>query len=64
MAEDINVYTLYGSGKITVAARRPLTDRVRRMRSMPQLDSFVYTSYRRPNRQAKDRQAHLHPATA
>ena len=34
--EAINVYTPYGSGKITIVAKRPLTERVRRMRSMPQ----------------------------
>lgn len=33
--EVINVYTPYGSGKITLVAKRPLTDRIRRMRSMP-----------------------------
>ena len=33
--EAINVYTPYGSGKITLVARGPLTDRVRRIRSMP-----------------------------
>ena len=33
--EAINVYTPYGSGKITLVAKRPLSDRVRRMRSMP-----------------------------
>ncbi len=33
--EAINVYTPYGSGKITIVAKRPLTDRVRRMRSFP-----------------------------
>lgn len=30
------VYTPEGSGKVTIVARRPLTERVRRMRSMPQ----------------------------
>lgn len=35
--EAINVYTPYGSGKITLVAKRPLTERVRRMRSMPQM---------------------------
>jgi len=34
--EAINVYTPSGSGKVTIVAKRPLTDRVRRMRSMPQ----------------------------
>ena len=33
--EAISVYTPYGSGKITIVAKRPLTDRVRRQRSMP-----------------------------
>jgi hypothetical protein len=33
--EATNVYTPYGSGKITIVAKRPLADRVRRMRSMP-----------------------------
>jgi hypothetical protein len=33
--EAINVYTPYGSGKITIVAKRPLTERARRMRSMP-----------------------------
>jgi hypothetical protein len=31
------VYTPSGSGKITIVARRPLTERARRMRSMPQM---------------------------
>jgi hypothetical protein len=34
--ESVNVYTPSGSGKVTIVAKRPLTDRVRRMRSMPQ----------------------------
>ncbi len=33
--EAISVYTPYGSGKITMVAKRPLTERARRMRSMP-----------------------------
>jgi len=33
--EAINVFTPEGSGKITIVAKRPLTDRVRRMRNMP-----------------------------
>ena len=33
--EAINVFTPEGSGKITIVAKRPLTDRVRRIRSMP-----------------------------
>ena len=35
--EAINVFTPEGSGKITMVAKRPLTDRVRRMRNMPSL---------------------------
>jgi hypothetical protein len=33
--EAIDVFTPEGSGKITIVAKRPLTDRARRMRSMP-----------------------------
>ena len=33
--EAINVYTPSQSGKVTIVAKRPLTERVRRMRSMP-----------------------------
>lgn len=33
--EAINVFTPEGSGKITIVAKRPLTERVRRRRSMP-----------------------------
>ena len=33
--EAINVYTPEGSGKVTMVAKRPLSDRVRRQRSMP-----------------------------
>ena len=33
--EGLAVYTPYGSGKVTIVARRPLTERVRRMRTMP-----------------------------
>ncbi|HET6596049.1 MAG TPA: DUF4177 domain-containing protein [Anaerolineales bacterium] len=33
--EAINVFTPEGSGKITMVAKRPLTDRVRRLRSWP-----------------------------
>ena len=33
--EAINVFTPEGSGKITIVAKRPLTDRARRLRSMP-----------------------------
>ena len=35
--EAINVYTPSGSGKITIVAKRPLSERTRRMRSMPQM---------------------------
>lgn len=35
--EAISVYTPYGSGKITIVAKRPLTERARRMRSMPRM---------------------------
>ncbi len=35
--EAINVFTPEGSGKITIVAKRPLTERTRRMRSMPQM---------------------------
>ena len=33
--EAIHVYNPYGSGNITIVAKRPLTDRARRMRSLP-----------------------------
>lgn len=33
--EAINVFTPEGSGKITIVAKRILTDRARRLRSMP-----------------------------
>jgi hypothetical protein len=36
--EAINVFTPEGSGKITMVAKRLLTERVRRLRSMPQTD--------------------------
>jgi hypothetical protein len=36
--EAINVFvTSYGSGKVTIVAKRSLTVRARRMRSMPQI---------------------------
>lgn len=35
--EAINVFTPENSGKITIVAKRPLTDRVRRLRSVPQV---------------------------
>jgi hypothetical protein len=33
--EAVNVYTPSGSGKVTIVAKRPLTTRTRRARSMP-----------------------------
>lgn len=33
--EAINVFTPENSGKITIVAKRPLTERVRRARTMP-----------------------------
>ena len=33
--EAINVYTPSQSGKVTIVAKRPLTERMRRIRSMP-----------------------------
>jgi hypothetical protein len=36
--EAINVYTPSGSGNTTIVAKRPLTQRVRRMRSIPEMD--------------------------
>ena len=33
--EAINVFTPSGSGNTTIVAKRPLTERARRMRSMP-----------------------------
>ena len=35
--EAINVFTPENSGKITIVAKRPLTERTKRMRSMPQM---------------------------
>ena len=35
--EAINVFTPEGSRKITMVAKRPLTERARRARSMPQM---------------------------
>jgi hypothetical protein len=35
--EAINVFTPEGSGKITIVAKRPLAERTRRTRSMPQM---------------------------
>jgi hypothetical protein len=34
--EAVNVYAVGGTGKVTLVAKRLLTERVRRMRSMPQ----------------------------
>lgn len=36
--EVVNVYTPYGSGKITIVAKRPLTREAVRRRSMPQMN--------------------------
>ena len=33
--EAVSVYTPSNSGKVTIVAKRPLTERVRRLRSMP-----------------------------
>ncbi len=33
--EAVNVFTPSGSGKITIVAKRPLSERARRVRSMP-----------------------------
>jgi hypothetical protein len=33
--EAVSVYTPSGSGKVTIVAKRPLTERVRRMRTLP-----------------------------
>jgi hypothetical protein len=38
--EAVNVYTPEGSGKVTLVAKRPLTDRVRRIRSSPQVNQY------------------------
>ncbi len=35
--EAVNVYVISGSARVTIVAKRPLTDRVRRLRSMPQM---------------------------
>ena len=35
--EAINVFTPENSGKITIVAKRPLTQRAKRMRNMPQM---------------------------
>ncbi len=33
--EAVNVYTPSGSGKVTIVAKRPLTEQARRKRTMP-----------------------------
>ena len=33
--ETINVYTPYGSGRVTIVAKRPLNERSRRRKSIP-----------------------------
>ena len=35
--EAVSVYTPSGSGKVTIVAKRPLTERARRMRTMPSM---------------------------
>lgn len=35
--EAVNVYAVGGTGKVTIVAKRPLTQRARRLRSMPQM---------------------------
>ena len=35
--EAINVFTPEGSGKISIVAKRPLTERARRRRSLPEM---------------------------
>ena len=35
--EAIHVFTPSGSGKITIVAKRPLTERARRMRTRPEM---------------------------
>ena len=35
--EAVNVFTPENSGKITIVAKRPLTERVKRMRNLPQM---------------------------
>jgi hypothetical protein len=34
--EAVTVYVISGSARVTIVAKRPLTDRVRRLRSMPE----------------------------
>ena len=38
--EVINVFTPEGSGKITIVAKRPLSERARRIRSMPSSQGY------------------------
>ncbi|HXF85875.1 MAG TPA: DUF4177 domain-containing protein [Anaerolineales bacterium] len=33
--EVVNVFLSHGSGRVTIVAKRPLTERMRRIRSMP-----------------------------
>jgi hypothetical protein len=35
--EAVNVFTPSGSGKVTIVAKRSLSDRTRRLRTMPQM---------------------------
>ena len=35
--EAVNVYPLSGSGKVTIVAKRPLIERARRKRTMPEM---------------------------
>lgn len=35
--EAVNVYAVGGTGKVTLVAKRPITERARRARSMPQM---------------------------
>lgn len=35
--EAVNVYTPSGSGKVTIVAKRPLTERARRKKTLPQM---------------------------
>lgn len=39
--EAINVFTPEGSGKITIVAKRPMTERTRRLRSRPQMSGSL-----------------------
>lgn len=35
--EAVNVYSVGGTGKVTLVAKRPLTERARRLKSLPQM---------------------------